>query len=521
MTSTSKVALSVPIVLVAATAYAFGPSQGTAARAPNDPAPVRVDGPTTAFGELLAADPTPVVQIDAVYGLDTEQHETFSATGGSATASSRMFTCQTGTSVGGYGVIRSRRALRYRPGQGSLARFTALYTTPVALSQQMAGAFSAENGLFFGYNGTSFGVCRQYGGALEIQTLTVSAGASGTESVTVTLNGVGSTFNLSTGSATANAITIASQSYTGWSAYQVGATVVFVAQAVGDKTSTFSFANNAGGGTAAAGFVETQAGAAHSEDWVYQSSWNVDPMTGTGPSGMTLDPTKGNVYEIRFQWLGFGLIEFAVEDEDTGRFQVVHRIEYANANTTPSLANPSLKIGWVAYSLGSTTNLTVKGASAAMFVTGKSISTRDAHGISNSKSSIGTSYVPILTIRASATLGGRIHLGKILPRIVSVAADGTKPVEIAVINGTTLGGTPSWTSVSSHTGVEYDTAGTTVTGGTTVLALTIGKSESRSVDIASALGNAAQLERTDTLTIAAKATSSTTDVSASITWADD
>ena len=45
------------------------------------------------------------------------------------------------------------------------------------------------------------------------------------------------------------------------------------------------------------------------EEFIPQSSWD-DPMDGTGVSGMTLDHTKLNVYEIIFQYLGAGMIEF-------------------------------------------------------------------------------------------------------------------------------------------------------------------------------------------------------------------
>lgn len=65
---------------------------------------VHVDDPLGAFGELLTAGLTPRVQIDALFGLLTSDHETLTdGVSGSATASNSMFSCQTGTSVGGDG----------------------------------------------------------------------------------------------------------------------------------------------------------------------------------------------------------------------------------------------------------------------------------------------------------------------------------------------------------------------------------------------------------------------------------
>ena len=37
---------------------------------------------------------------------------------------------------------------------------------------------------------------------------------------------------------------------------------------------------------------------------------------------MVIDPQQGNVYQIGYQYLGFGNAHFSVEDEDTGSFPV-------------------------------------------------------------------------------------------------------------------------------------------------------------------------------------------------------
>ena len=45
---------------------------------------------------------------------------------------------------------------------------------------------------------------------------------------------------------------------------------------------------------------------------VPQTSWNVDKLDGTGPSGATLTLSKGNIFQIVFTWYGYGVIEFRV-----------------------------------------------------------------------------------------------------------------------------------------------------------------------------------------------------------------
>ena len=40
--------------------------------------------------------------------------------------------------------------------------------------------------------------------------------------------------------------------------------------------------------------------------FITSGSFNIDKLDGSGPSGMVLDPQKGNAYQIGYQYLGFG-----------------------------------------------------------------------------------------------------------------------------------------------------------------------------------------------------------------------
>ena len=121
--------------------------------------------PTTAFGELLSAEPTPVTQIDFVYGLNTNNTISTSSGTGSATATNGLLTLSTGgTAVGAAASLTSKRYLKYRAGQGGRARFTAAFTTVIPSTLQLAGLGDSENGYFFtGYYsaGPQFGIMRR------------------------------------------------------------------------------------------------------------------------------------------------------------------------------------------------------------------------------------------------------------------------------------------------------------------------------------------------------------------------
>ena len=485
------------------------------------------DDMLTAFGALNVSQLRPEIQIDAVYGLrDKTDTEIFSATGGSASedfgTTGINFKCSTGTNIGGYGVIRSRRAVSYRPGQGLILRFTAGFSAPVALGAQRAGGINSENELSFGFNGVDFGIFWKSNGKLEIQTLTITAGASGSETATITLAGVAYSVNLTSGTAAHNAFEIASDSDfapgSAWRAYQNGDTVTFLAQALGDKTGTFSFSS----ATATGSLVETRAGSDGVETFIPQENWNNDVMDGTGPSGMTLDPSKGNVFEIKLQYLGYGAITFFVENQDTGRFTLVHTIKYANLNTSPSLSNPSFKVGWFAASLGSTTDIYTFGASGMVGIEGEQQPRRLPDAQESEKSGVGSTYTNIITVRNRNTFNGRVNLSEILPSNIEVAVDGTKISQYRVILNAVLGGEPNWQYEDENNSIaEYDTAGTTATVGSNsqlILAGVLGKTANTSAIL---VDYDIHLIPGDTITIAVRTTSGSTDAAVSITWLED
>lgn len=327
-----------------------------------------IAGQVSAFGEPLAISPTAVIQLDAIYGATSDVIQTY-ANGTDSVAGSvnQMFQVSSGTTQGGYGVLRSKRFIRYRPGQGVVARFTAAFTQGVASSLQIAGLANQESRVVFGYNGSRFGICRSTGGKAHITLMTMTVAPNATQTATITLNDVPYTVTLGNTSTDVAIQTITNRvgGYGGWLFQQTDGAMLWLAPTLGPMNGTFSFTST---GNAQATFVTKQVGVAQTDYWTYQEDWNVDKMDGsnqidTNPSGMTLNPTKLNVYQIALRWLGVGVISYALEDQASGSMVYVHREHYTNQNTTPHVANPSFKITYAAYNLTNTTSLTVKGAS--------------------------------------------------------------------------------------------------------------------------------------------------------------
>jgi hypothetical protein len=315
----------------------------------------------SAFGENIAIQLTPKVQGDAVYGLDPREFERFTfSSSGIATNGNSRFRVGAGTDANSYGVIRSTNFLRYRPGQGAVCRFTAAYSSnPVGFTQR-AGLFNQEQAIQIGYASTNgkFGVLRANGGKAHIQIFTFSALADG--NVTVTLNGtVFTAVTLNAGSVAGN-IALLVQGLVSQSAFTARyvaeydeTRIKFLATSLGPQNGTFNATS-----TTTITFTNTtsQSGVAQTEYWTFQEDFNLDKLDGTGYSGVTLNPSKLNVYQINFRWLGAGEIRYAIENPHNGDMMFFHHEHYTNKYEFPHLDNPSLKIGYVAANLGSPTS---------------------------------------------------------------------------------------------------------------------------------------------------------------------
>lgn len=442
---------------------------------------VTVHGPRTAFGQLKVESETPIFQNDFVYGINPiEVIQTTGIIGGGTSSGSiyngnNLATVSTGTTALSYAVIQSRRRLRYRAGQGICSRFTAVFSSPAANSVLVIGLGTAEAGFYFGYNGTQFGVLHSTGGVREIQTLTITTASTATNNYNVTLDGT--TFNVT---ATNNASTvmtayeISKASYPGWSVEQRGSTVIFLSNTTGNKSGSFSLAQSGAGVPAAGTFAETLAGVDPTNTWIAQSDFNVDKLDGTGPSGFTINPQLGNVFQMKIQYLGFGGVTMEVEHAPEGNnpdFIPFHNFLFPNTLTIPTLSQPSFPFTMAAYSAGSTTDVTVSNASYAGFIEGEKVLTgpritfqRETNGYVGSAAN---TYYPLFTIRNSLVHGHgiteRANQSVINLLSISCSHDDATPVSFVLIRNATLGGVPNFTKYSTVSCAYWDTAATTCT----------------------------------------------------------
>jgi len=466
----------------------------------------------TSFNELSIAEPTPITQITAPYGF-LQKAQKFLVNGGTAGASSGLFFATSGTNTDALAACLTRRQVQYRAGQGTLARLTALFDTPQADSAQEAGLIINTDRFAFGYENTTFGIIYKHGGESEVQELTITGASAGSEDATVTVSGTGFTIPITVGTVQHNAFEIAVSLNSQVSDYDFSSNndQVVARSLVATPGGSFAFSS----GTATGSWSQVIAGVVPTSDFIAQVDWNFDIFS-------DLDPTKGNVYQIQVQYLGFGGIEFYVESKETAKFMLVHRIEFANTATVPIVGNPTFRVGWLA-SNGptNTTSITVQGASAAGFVEGIAVRTEASRAEEATNASVGnTDALNILTIRNRLVFGTRRNRAETFGLSLTAATDSNKAAVIRVHIGATIAGdldfqyvdkTNSTTEVAKDAGI--------VTGGRLVASFVIPPAGGQPFNLEQL---ASLILPGEVMTISAVITAgAASGVTASLTWQED
>jgi hypothetical protein len=371
----------------------------------------------TAFGELRVANMTPVTGWTFAYAIMTDLVGTTLVASGTVTQDASRAKVSSGAAINSSAKVYTKRALRYSPGIGGLARFTAVFETAgTAGNTRTIGIQNGTDGFSFGYNGTTFGI--RY------------------------------------------------------------------------RRSS----------------VDT---------WYPQSTWNYN----TCP---WLVHGNGNIYEINYQWLGYGWIFFSMEDPATGRITLVHAIKYSNTSPNVSILNPNLPIELVSENDGTcSTNCVVYSPSAMGFTESGHVGVephgpldipRQAGGAIN-----GASSGVLLVLENQTTINGVTNRINLQLESLQATSDGSKMVNLFLVRNPTLGGAaPVWQNVLlNQSPVRYSTtAGITYTGGTILYQTTLMKLDRLSQELEHM---AQEVEPGETLLIAFTSTANA-DMDASIIW---
>lgn len=200
------------------------------------------------------------------------------------------------------------------------------------------------------------------------------------------------------------------------------------------------------------------------ETKISQANWNIDPMDGTGPSGITLDITKTQILWWDIEWLGVGTVRsgFVID----GKFVQTHSFHHANVLTLPYMTTACLPVR------AELENTAGTGSSSSYRIICTSVISEGGYELrgrsANASHSIAAPYrlvssntlYPIMSIRLKSARPGAI----VLPKTYSISVADAGNFRYHVINGAvTTGGT--WTSAGTNSSVEYNLGPTSYTGG--------------------------------------------------------
>jgi hypothetical protein len=229
---------------------------------------------------------------------------------------------------------------------------------------------------------------------------------------------------------------------------------------------------------------------------VAQASWNVDPLNGSGPSGITLDLTKSQILFMDLEWLGVGTVRIGFVIN--GNFYVCHKFHHANIIASTYITTASLPLRYEITNTGATS-----GASTLKQICSTVLS-EGGYELRGLQQAVGTpitsprtlttagTFYPIISIKLKSTRLDAIAVATAISIIGNTAANYNWQVVAA---GTTTGG--SWVSAGTNSSVEYNLTGTSFTGGRILASgyFTATASTSVSVDVLRAALFSNQLER--------------------------
>ncbi len=255
---------------------------------------------------------------------------------------------------------------------------------------------------------------------------------------------------------------------------------------------------------------------------VSQTNWNIDRFDGTGPSGLTLDLTKSQIFWSDIEWLGVGSVRtgFIID----GQMHIAHVFHHANLGVSTYMTTACLPLRYELFNTGTTTgqSLMRKICSTVLSEGGYnqvSLSRSVSNPITGKNLSIGIRN-PMVSIRLRA---GRLD-AVVVPSMIDFYGIQATAFKYYIIRNVTSLTNASWQHTNDSS-IEYDLSATALTGGEVVLeGLFKGQEVTQSINLTERFDHTLQLTRTlaqangDIFTIAVEPTTNNDDAIVSLSW---
>lgn len=220
-----------------------------------------------------------------------------------------------------------------------------------------------------------------------------------------------------------------------------------------------------------------------------QTDWNQDASA--------VDVTKGNIFEIMYQWLGVGDVWYFVNGG------LRHIRSNAGQLASPYMKTANLPLSFEIVNDGATQRIRIgqfddndgvffeiqRTAGAGTF-TYICSSARILNGIpyptlpfgfSRALTGVGATMVPLFSVRVKDLFNGIASRVQILPSLLSCFAETREGAFALVINPTLTGAT--WAQASPSGAAELDVSASAMTGGTEILRIGLSQDASQTLDL--------------------------------------
>lgn len=203
------------------------------------------------------------------------------------------------------------------------------------------------------------------------------------------------------------------------------------------------------------GFIDTMSSGITNE--ISSSSFNYDKLNGSGPSGIVLDLSKYNLYEIRVAWHGTLNLQFYVDG------YLCHVLNIQNLSNKPILQINKLPIAIKSENTSSSTSTSIEYNSSSILIQNGTNINGNTFSISNPTKKQIKSEFPLLSIRIKSTINSITNRLIIVPKLLSVYTTRHRIKYKLLLNPILTGS--SFIDVNPNSGVQYDESSISLSGG--------------------------------------------------------
>lgn len=199
---------------------------------------------------------------------------------------------------------------------------------------------------------------------------------------------------------------------------------------------------------------------------VYQSDWNMDPVDGSGPSGVTLDINSAQIFTMDIEWLGVGRVRMGIVIG--GSFVFVHEFINSNSRPTTYMTTANLPVRYEIRNTAAVASPSTLKQICSQVSSEGGVQRTSAYPFSVNRIGVPipkdeVNAIVVFAARHSALFNGVENRINFSPLGYETLPTGGRMVTRILYNPTLVGGT--WEQVDPNSGIEGNSTVTSFSGG--------------------------------------------------------